>query len=133
MIVADEDVAKRAPSAPAFTWVYDITDERNPIPISTFQVPEADRDGAPAQAMTGCHQPSEKLNGDNIIPFAWFAQGLRLIDFSDPFRPVEVAHYTPDVPQGFERVSSNDVTIDSRGLYYLVDRQRGIHIVERTA
>jgi hypothetical protein len=133
MIVADEDVAKRAPSAPAFTWIYDITDERNPIPISTFQVPEADRDGTPAQAMTGCHQPSEKLNGDNVIPFAWFAQGLRLIDVSDPFRPVEVGHYLPDAPQGFERVSSNDVTIDSRGLYYLVDRQRGIHIVERTA
>jgi hypothetical protein len=28
-------------------------------------------------------------------------------------------------------VSSNDVTIDSRGLFYLVDRQRGIDIVER--
>jgi hypothetical protein len=133
MIVADEDVAKRAPSAPAFTWIYDITDEKNPIPISTFQVPEADRDGAPAQAMTGCHQPSEKLNGDNVIPFAWFAQGLRLVDVSDPFRPVEVGHFLPDAPQGFERVSSNDVTVDSRGLYYLVDRQRGIHIVERTA
>ena len=132
MIVADEDVAKRAPSAPAFTWVYDITDERNPIPISTFQVPEADRDGAPAQAMTGCHQPSERLNADNVIPFAWFAQGLRLIDVSDPFRPTEVGHFLPDVPPSCERVSSNDVTIDSRGLIYLVDRQRGIDIVERT-
>jgi len=55
------------------------------------------------------------------------------VDVRDPFRPAEVAHYLPDAPQGFERVSSNDVTIDSRGLYYLVDRQRGIHIVERTA
>jgi hypothetical protein len=34
------------------------------------------------------------------------------------------------VPQGFERVSSNDVTIDSRGLVYLLDRQRGISIVQ---
>src|ERR671923_116557 len=132
MVVADEDVAKRAPSAPAFTWIYDITDERHPIPISTFQVPEADRDGSPAQAMTGCHQPSERLNGDNVIPFAWFAQGLRLVDVSDPFRPTEVGHFLPEVPRGFERVSSNDVTVDSRGLIYLVDRQRGIDIVERT-
>jgi hypothetical protein len=131
MVVADEDVSKRSPSAPAFTWIYDITDERHPIPISTFQVPEADPDGAPQVAMTGCHQPSERLNGDAVIPFAWFAQGLRLVDVSDPFRPQEVGHYVPDTPRGFERVSSNDVTIDSRGLMYLVDRQRGIDIVER--
>jgi len=67
-----------------------------------------------------------------VIPFAWFAQGLRLIDVSDPFRPTEVGHFMPDVPPNCERVSSNDVTIDSRGLIYLVDRQRGIDIVERT-
>jgi hypothetical protein len=130
MIVADEDVSKRQPAAPAFTWIYDITDERNPIPISTFQVEDIDQ-GMPQEAMTGCHQPSERLNG-TVIPFAWFAQGLRLVDVSDPFRPKEVGHYLPDPPQGCERVSSNDVTIDSRGLIYLVDRQRGVHIVERT-
>jgi hypothetical protein len=128
MIVADEDVAKLHPAAPAFTWVYDITDERHPIPIGTFQVDGIDRDGAPLAPMTGCHQPSERFTGA-VIPFAWFAQGLRLVDFSDPFRPREVGHYLPDAPSGFERVSSNDVTIDSRGLIYLVDRQRGVHII----
>ena len=50
----------------------------------------------------------------------------------EAFRPTEVGHYLPDVPRGCERVSSNDVTLDSRGLIYLVDRQRGIDIVERT-
>jgi len=130
MIVADEDVSKLAPAAPAFTWMYDITDERSPIPISTFQVEDIDEKGDPAPAMTGCHQPSERFTG-TVIPFAWFAQGLRLIEVSDPFRMKEVGCFVPDVPQGFERVSSNDVTIDSRGLIYLVDRQRGIDIVER--
>ncbi len=129
MIVADEDVAKLQPAAPAFAWVYDITDERNPIPIATFQVDGVDRDGAPLAPMTGCHQPSERFAG-SVIPFAWFAQGLRLVDFADPFRPREVGHYLPEVPQGFDRVSSNDVTIDARGLVYLVDRQRGISIVQ---
>ena len=131
MLVADEDVAKLAPAAPAFTWMYDITDEKTPIPISTFQVEEADGSGEPAAPMTGCHQPSERFT-DTVIPFAWFAQGLRLVDVSDPFRMKEVGYFVPDVPQGFERVSSNDVTIDSRGLIYLVDRQRGIDIVERS-
>ena len=128
MLVADEDVAKLYPSAPAFAWMYDITEERVPIPIGTFQV-EMENPGEPAPAMTGCHQPSERFSG-TVVPFAWFAQGLRLVDISDPFRLKEAGHFVPDVPPGFERVSSNDVTMDSRGLVYLVDRQRGIDIVE---
>jgi hypothetical protein len=35
MVVADEDVAKLWPAAPAFTWIYDITNERCPVPILT--------------------------------------------------------------------------------------------------
>ena len=29
MVVADEDVAKLYPSPPAFTWIYDVTNERS--------------------------------------------------------------------------------------------------------
>jgi len=129
MVVADEDVAKLRPSAPAFTWIFDITEEKAPIPISTFQVPGLDVDGSPQQPMTGCHQPSERFNG-TVLPFAWFAQGLRMVDIADPFAPTEVGFYLPDAPPGFERASSNDVTIDDRGLIYLVDRQRGVDIIE---
>jgi len=128
MIVADEDVAKLWPAAPAFTWVFDISNEHNPIPISTFQVAGVDPDGAPQPAMTGCHQPSERFVG-TVVPFAWFAQGLRLIDFADPYSPQEVGYYEPGPPAGFERGSSNDVTIDDRGLIYLVDRQNGVDII----
>ena len=131
MIVADEDVAKLRPHAPAFTWVFDITDEFNPMPISSFQVEGLDPDGAPQPPMMGCHQPSERFNG-NIIPFAWFAQGLRLVDFSDPFLPKEVGFFRAEAPQGAEMASSNDVTIDDRGLIYLVDRTRGVDIIETT-
>ncbi len=132
MIVADEDVAKLYPSAPAFTWTYDITDESNPTPISTFQVPGVDVDGSPQVPMTGCHQPSERLTGTAVVPYAWFAQGLRLVDYSDPFLPREVGCYEADPPEGFERASSNDVTLDHRGLIYLIDRQRGVDIIETT-
>jgi hypothetical protein len=37
----------------------------------------------------------------------------------------------PDVAQGCDRVQSNDVTVDARGLIYLIDRLRGLTIVER--
>ena len=129
MLVADEDVDKRWPSAPAFLWIYDITSETAPVPISTFQVDGLDPDGAPQPPMTGCHQPSERFTG-TIVPCAWFAQGLRLLDISDPFAPKEIGSFQPDPPAGRERASSNDVTLDDRGLLYLVDRQGGVDIIE---
>ncbi|MGN6459628.1 MAG: LVIVD repeat-containing protein [Pseudolabrys sp.] len=129
MVVADEDVAKLWPAAPSFAWTYDITQERLPVPISTFQVPGLDKDGSPQPAMTGCHQPSERFNG-TIVPFAWFAQGLRLVDYADPFAPKEVGYFMPEAAPGADRASSNDVTIDDRGLIYLVDRVNGVDIIE---
>ena len=132
LVVADEDVAKLYPSPPAFTWIYDITHEAQPTPIATWQVEGIDPDGAPQEPMTGCHQPSERVSG-TIIPFAWFAQGMRLVDIADPFRPKEVGHYIPATPRGGTRPSSNDVTIDSRGIVYLVDRINGVDILETSA
>ncbi|MGB7422375.1 MAG: hypothetical protein WA917_10940, partial [Comamonas sp.] len=129
MVVADEDVAKLRPSPPSFAWIYDITDETQPMPISTFQVEGIDPDGRPQEAMTGCHQPSERFHG-TTLPFAWFAQGLRLVDIANPFAPREVGYFEPDVPSGYQRVSSNDVTMDTRGIAYLLDRQRGLDIIE---
>ncbi len=129
MVVADEDVAKLRPSPPAFTWIYDISDERQPMPISTFQVEGIDPDGRPQEMMTGCHQPAEKFSGD-VVPFAWFAQGLRLLDLTNPFAPKEVGFFEPDVPAGYDRVSSNDVTMDERGIVYLLDRQQGLDVIE---
>lgn len=128
MIVADEDVAKLRPCPPAFSWVFDITDETLPTPIATINVPGIDP-GKDAPNMTGCHQPSEVFTG-TVIPFAWFAQGLRLFDVADPFAPREVGFYEPDAPKGAERASSNDVTMDSRGLIYLIDRIRGVDVIE---
>jgi hypothetical protein len=129
MVVADEDVAKLWPAPPSFAWIYDITNERQPISIATYQVPDLDRDGSPQPPMTGCHQPAERFLG-TIIPFAWFAQGLRLVDIADPFNPREVGHYVPAPAPGADRPCSNDVTVDSRGLIYLVDRIRGVDIIE---
>jgi len=132
MVVADEDVAKLWPAPPSFAWVYDITQEQMPVSIATYQVQGLDTNGGPQPAMTGCHQPAERFHG-TVVPFAWFAQGLRLVDFADPFAPKEVGHYLPDPAPGADRASSNDVTTDDRGLIYLVDRVAGLDIIETTA
>lgn len=129
MVVADEDVAKLYPAPPSFAWIYDITVETVPTPIATFAPEGQWGDGSPQEPFTGCHQPSERFSG-TIIPFAWFAGGLRLMDLSDPFHPAEVGHYIPDAAPGAAAPSSNDVTIDDRGLIYLVDRVNGVDILQ---
>ncbi len=129
LVVSDEDVQRTEDTLPAFMWMVDITDERLPVPVGSFQVEGIEGKG-PHKVMTACHQPCEKVTGTEI-PFAWFAQGLRIIDVKNPHSPREVAHFMPDVPPASERVSSNDVTVDERGLIYLIDRLRGVTIVER--
>ncbi len=71
------------------------------------------------------------LVGGTEVPCAWFAQGLRIVDISNPHTLREVASYIPDPAPGAKKVSSNDVFMDDRGLLYLIDRIRGLHIVER--
>lgn len=128
LVVADEDVFHLEPGPPAFLWLVDITTEERPVPVASFQVDGLD--GTPQPKMSGCHQPVEKIRSTEV-PVAWFAQGLRIIDIANPHAPREVASYLPEVPGGSQRVSSNDVYVDERGLIYLIDRIRGLHILER--
>jgi hypothetical protein len=129
MLVADEDVLRSKPSYPSFLWLVDITDEKHPMPFSSFQIEEVD--GSEQPEYTGCHQPSEKVMGTEI-PVAWFAHGMRIVDIKNPHSPKEVARFVPDPAPGCDRVQSNDVTFDENGVMYLLDRMRGLTIVERT-
>ena len=128
MLVADEDVQRPDTAPPAFLWLVDITDDKDPVPFASYQVPGV---GGSGPTFSGCHQPVEDIKGTEI-PVAWFAQGLRFIDIANPHAPREVASFMPPVPEGADRVCSNDVFVDGRGLIYLIDRTRGLHIVERT-
>jgi hypothetical protein len=133
MLVADEDVLPKEHDVvfgmPAALWMVNITDEKKPTPVGSYQVPGVDGDPKTPQN-TACHQPVEDIRG-NEVPCAWFAQGLRILDISNPHNLREVASYMPDPAPGARRVSSNDVFQDDRGLIYLIDRVRGLHIVER--
>ncbi len=129
LLVADEDVAHLGPTPPSFLWLVDITDETRPVPFASFQVEGVD--GSPQPEFTGCHQPCEEVRGTEI-PVAWFAHGLRIVDVANPHAPREVAAFVPPAPPGSDRVCSNDVCYDARGLLYLIDRHRGLHILERS-
>ena len=51
---------------------------------------------------------------------------------ANPHAPKEVASFMPMVSQGVQWVQSKDVCFDSRGLIHVLDRTRGLHILERT-
>jgi hypothetical protein len=132
LLCTDEEVADRLDRWPAaFMWMVDVTEEKNPIPVSTFRGPH-DRDAPPNEGF-GAHQPQEQLyEGDNIIAVTWFAGGLRMVDISDPYAPQEVGHYVPTPASGQSRVGSNDVFVSPDRLIYLIDRFKGLEILEYT-
>lgn len=129
VVVTDEDVRKVRPSPPAFMWIVDVTDEKQPVPISTYQIEGLE--GVNMPEFTGCHEPAEQVYSTEI-PVAWFAYGLRVVDIKNPHAPKEVAYYVPDTPAGFDRPQTNDVFLTKEGLIYVIDRNRGLHILERT-
>ena len=130
MLAADEDVAKLAPGPPSFLWLVDITDEHQPGAV--LDLPGGRGGRRPA---AGVHRLPSALRADRPgteIPVAWFAYGLRVVDIADPHAPREVAHFLPAPPAGHARVSATTSSVDDRGLLYLIDRGRGLHILERT-
>jgi hypothetical protein len=128
-VVTDEDVTDDVlEDPPAFMWILDITEERRPVPVATYQVPP---DGlvVPGQRF-GAHQPWEHIRDDNIVFVTWFSGGVRAVDISDPYRPREAAAYVPPAGPGRPAVQSNDVYVDRRGLVYVIERYEGLTVLE---
>jgi hypothetical protein len=131
LLCTDEEVTDRLARWPAaFMWMVDVTDERNPIPVSTFRGPD-NPDFPPGEGF-GAHQPQEQLYDRNVIAVTWFGGGLRFVDISDPYSPTEVGYYVPRPRSGQDRVMSNDVCVSPDGLLYLLDRADGLEILEYT-
>jgi hypothetical protein len=128
LVVFDEELGGGNP--PAFMLLYDITDEKKPVPAGTFQVPQAP--AGQTGGRFGAHQPHEFVGPDNLVYAAWFSGGLRVIDISNPQKPREVGHYIPRPWPGAGSAQSNDVFVDERGLIYLIDRVRGLDILRFT-
>lgn len=128
LIVFDEEMGGGDP--PAFVRVFDITDEKRPLPAATFHVPR-DPSGKTGGRF-GAHQPHEVVGPDNLVYAAWFSGGLRVIDLADPYHPREAGHYIPRPVSGERYAQSNDLFVDEKGLIYLIDRIRGLDILRFT-
>jgi len=113
-------------------WMVDVTEEENPVSVSTYSVPTEGFDLD--RGRFGPHQPHEDLHAtDDLIYAAWFSGGLRVVNIADPYRPVEVGHFIPPTPEGQTSIQTNDAFVDDRGLVYIIDRLNGgLDILEYT-
>ena len=141
-IAATETVSNNCEKPPAFVTFYDMRDASNPLPISTFMPYSIDplsmlpRD--PRWCATGTRYGAHNLwldmTADDLLYVVWFAAGLRIVDWSNPFEPVEVGYYLPEGTPECPCPQSNDVFVDrATDLIYISDRRGlGLHIVEFT-
>jgi hypothetical protein len=128
-VACDEEHEHRHGQPHAGLWILDVSDPAAIRPLATFHVSEMDSPWARAPGRFGMHQFAEHLERP-LVFCAWFSGGLRVVDISDPERPVESGFYIPEPPTGFASPQSNDVDTDDRGLVYLLDRNRGLDILE---
>src|SRR5258708_351945 len=124
------DAAKRRGRPHACLWTFDIGDYANLKPLACFGVSELDSPWSRTpRSRFGAHQFAEFMT-DTLIYATWFSGGLRIIDGADPSAPQEVGFFIPEPVNGQPAPQSNDVTLDGRGLIYLVDRNAGFDILE---
>lgn len=132
-VVIDEEHDHTPGQLHAGLWVFDVSDFANIQPLSMFHLSELDSPYATAGVgRFGAHQFQEHMR-DTRVYATWFSGGLRVIDVADPMAPTEIAHYIPEPFPGHKSPQSNDVDVDARGLVYLLDRDRGLEILEMTA
>ena len=125
LIVTDECIRNNGEDWPKLTWVVDMRDETNLVPISTLPLPpveEMSRRGG----RYGSHNLHEN-QPDTLIFGTYFNGGVRVHDISNPYQPKEVASFIPETPEGSRAGAAqiNDVYVDTDGTVFCVDRFTG--------
>ena len=152
VLIVDEELSNECQEPRQMVFVADITDEKVPVGVATFNVPENHPDSkggfCSRGGRFGAHSSNENqppMYARQYIFVNWFNAGVRAIDIRDPYHPREAGYYIPattaktdkrcvKTPSG-ERckvaIQSNNLDLDDRGLIYVVDRANtGMHILQ---
>lgn len=150
LVVVNESLANECQEPRQFVWLVDATDERAPVGIATYNVPEASGNFCSRGGRFGAHASNENqppMYAKRIVFVSWFNAGVRAIDIRDPYRPREIGYYIPATTEKTDRrcvktgagerckvaIQTNNVEVDDRGYVYIVDRANtGLHILELT-
>ncbi len=148
VFVVDEAIANECQEARQRVFVFDVTEERAPVGVATFNVPEASGDFCSRGGRFGSHSSNENqppMYAGKVIFVAWFNAGVRAVDIRDPFHPQEIGYYIPATTEKTDKrcvktaqgercriaIQTNNVEVDDRGYIYIVDRANtGLHILQ---
>jgi hypothetical protein len=61
----------------------------------------------------------------NLIAYSWYDQGTRILDVSNPAKPIQVAYYRPDGGVSW-------APYFHRGYIYVADHERGVEVLKAT-
>lgn len=125
MVVSHEAHMENCQEPEKHLWIYDIRNEKNPIPIAVASVESegfCQKGGRFGPHNIHENRPGSKID-DQYIYATYFNGGLRIIDIRDRYRPVEAGYFIPERPSTWQKaVQTNDVFVDADGLIYIMDR-----------
>jgi hypothetical protein len=110
----------------------DIKNEKDPKVISHFWYDanlDCERDWGPSTTPSA-HLGTAK--NSNLYFMAWYAFGLRAIDISNPYYPVEAGHFFYRNFDGAETSVTYDANFGPGGLLYVTDNVDGIRVLKYT-
>lgn len=133
VVATDESVKNDCQEGEKRVWLIDIREEKNPVTISSFPVPEGDF--CKRGLRFGPHNVHENRPGsfhsENLIFVTYYNAGLRIVDIGNQYRPAEVGYFVPPPPEGQQAPMFNDLYVDTDGLIYVTDRIKGgLYILE---
>jgi hypothetical protein len=150
VMIVDEQIRNECQEARQMVWFADVTLEKTPTIVSTFQVPEESGHFCERGGRFGPHASNESMDPvfyKKVAMIAYFNAGVRAIDVRNPYQPKEIGYYIPAITEATDKrcikvdgkdrckvaIQSNNVETDERGLIYVVDRANtGLHILELT-
>ena len=150
VMVVNESLINECLEPRQMVFVVDVTDEKRPIGVASFNVPEASGNFCSRGGRFGAHSSNENqppMYAKRVVFFSWFNAGVRAVDIRDPFQPREIGFYIPATTDKTDKrcvktdagercrvaIQTNNVDVDDRGFIYIVDRANtGLHILELT-
>jgi hypothetical protein len=144
LVLADEATTANCANGLAYTWVIDVREPSNPVPIATMPTP-ADEDFCRKGAKFGPHNLHENRPGsyvsEDLIFATYHNAGLRIFDLRNPFQTRQVGFFVPPPPERIvdqrpnpaKVIQSCDVFVEPGGLIYMTDTNAGLYVLEYSA